>query len=239
MIQTKTSSSHVHKWEMMSTLLILLIFCFQLFLEPKMNYALGLGTPVAEQLYGICFFVFCFFWICSIILVVIQVVKLSWSLYKKRWALCVDRTMGLILFCLVLVIAGGFDHRCSESLLDGCAERLNQKADIQAIQNWANDFVSSAVMTNNPETIVELDITACEPSCIRELNPTYFRLFATSSGSYVLRLYFGGQLHPRWGVDIVDPHAPHCLFERFGLLSLRQYRYAWKPNLYLWHEIEE
>ena len=224
---------------MLPTLIILIFLCLQLFLEPKMNYALGLGTSVSEQLYGICFLAFVFFWICSIILFFIQVVKLSWGFYHKRWALCVNRAIGLVLFCLVLVIAGHFDHRCSESLLDGFAQRLNQKADVQAIRNWADIFVSSAVMTNNPGNIVELDIRSCEPSCIRVLNPTYFRLFATSSGSYVLRLYFGGQLHPRWGVDIVDPHTPNCLFEYFGLLSLRQYRYAWKPNLYLWHELEE
>ena len=239
MIKTNNSSSHVHKWDMIPTLIILVIFCFQIFIGPKLNFALGSGSPVAEQLYYLSFLAFVFFWTCSIVLFVLQVIKLTWSLHNKRRALCVDRIIGLTLFSLVLVIAGHFDYRCSESLLDGFAQRLDQKADIQAIQNWADDFVRSAMMTNNVETVVELDIRSYKPSCIHALNPTYFRLFAMSSGSYVLRIYFGGPIFSRWGVDIVDSDVPQSIFEKFELLETPQYRHEWKPNIYLWHQLDD
>ncbi len=239
MMQIFTSTNHIHKLKMMPILIVLIVFCFQLFLDPKLSYALGLGSPVAEQLYYISFLVFVFFWICSIFLFLRQVVRLSQCLYNKRWTLCVDMIVDLILLCLVLVVAENFDHRCPESLLDGFTKRLSQKADIRAIQKWAEDFGNSDVMTNKDNSVLELDISACQPDSIRALNPTNVRWFGTPSGPYVLRLYFGGQLHPRWGVDFVDSHVPLYFFEKFALLTAPQYRRELKPNIYLWYQLDD
>jgi hypothetical protein len=191
-------------------------------------FMLGLGIFVCRVL-------------ATLFLLFLVVGKFAFALFLRHWGYISRRIQCFAIVVLAVFVLPALPDRQSEQLLVGVQHRIDRAGFVaEEIRRWIlEEHLRGAFIQREPDGSNQVDITVSLPSAVQRLNPSQVQLFAGDGNCYTMRMHFGGQLSPRFGIDLTAECGATRDLAALGWFEIPQYRVEISDGVYFWHLLGE